>query len=265
MTEQGPDVDHGGSGHDQPSHPTPAPWAPPVEWTPPPAPQPGAAPTPAGPPVPPPPPAAPGWAPDDRPPPLPQHPPPLPHHAPQHPQEPHQPPQLPPPTPGGWQSGPPLAVPTDEMGYPLFGPGSLPSIVRRAVARLIDLTLVFLVYFAAAVPLIHVRDGVVDMSGVPTWYPLLTLAIDTVYESIAVTLFATTIGKRLLGLRVEGPDGTGPGWQRSTVRILFPNMVGAVPGIGALLEPLVFLTAMWNPLRQGLHDRLAGTLVTSTR
>jgi uncharacterized RDD family membrane protein YckC len=156
-------------------------------------------------------------------------------------------------------------VPTDEIGYPLFGPGSLPSIGRRAVARLIDLTLVFLVYFAAAVPLIHVRDGVVDMSGVPTWYPLLTLAIDTVYESVAVTLFATTIGKRLLGLRVEGPDGTGPGWQRSTVRILFPNMVGAVPSIGGLLEPLVFLTAMWNPLRQGLHDRLAGTLVTSTR
>jgi uncharacterized RDD family membrane protein YckC len=42
-------------------------------------------------------------------------------------------------------------------------------------------------------------------------------------------------------------------------------MVGAVPSIGGLLEPLVFLTAIWNPLRQGLHDRLAGTLVTSTR
>ncbi len=256
MTDQGPDVDDGGSGHDQPSHPTPAPWAPPVDWTPTPTPPPA----PARPPVPPPP--TPGWFPDDHLPPLPQHPPPLPHHA---PQQPHQPPQLPPSLPGGWQPGPPLPVPTDELGYPLFGPGSLPSIGRRAVARLIDLALVFLVYFAAAVPLIHVRDGVVDMSGVPTWYPLLTLAIDTVYESIAVTLFATTIGKRLLGLRVEGPDGTGPGWQRSTVRILFPNMVGAIPSIGGLLEPLVFLTAMWNPLRQGLHDRLAGTLVTSTR
>jgi uncharacterized RDD family membrane protein YckC len=156
-------------------------------------------------------------------------------------------------------------VPTDDNGYPLFGPGSLPSIGRRGVARLLDLTLVFLVYFATVVPLVHVRDGVVDMSGVPSWYPLLALAIDTVYESVAVALFATTIGKRLLGLRVEGPEGSRPGWQRSTVRILFPNMVGAVPSIGALLEPLVFLTAMWHPLRQGLHDRLAGTLVTSTR
>jgi uncharacterized RDD family membrane protein YckC len=40
-----------------------------------------------------------------------------------------------------------------------------------------------------------------------------------------------------------------------------PLSLGAVPRIGIYLSSLCYAMALWNPLRQGLHDKAAGTLV----
>jgi uncharacterized RDD family membrane protein YckC len=45
------------------------------------------------------------------------------------------------------------------------------------------------------------------------------------------------------------------------MRALVPLSLGAIPRVGVFLGVLVYSIAMWNPLRQGLHDKAAGTLV----
>ena len=45
------------------------------------------------------------------------------------------------------------------------------------------------------------------------------------------------------------------------MRALVPLSLGAIPRVGVFLGVLVYSIALWNPLRQGLHDKAAGTLV----
>jgi uncharacterized RDD family membrane protein YckC len=49
------------------------------------------------------------------------------------------------------------------------------------------------------------------------------------------------------------------------MRALVPLSLGAIPRIGVVLSMLVYSLALWNPLRQGLHDKAAGTLVVRAR
>jgi uncharacterized RDD family membrane protein YckC len=45
------------------------------------------------------------------------------------------------------------------------------------------------------------------------------------------------------------------------MRALVPLSLGAIPRIGVFLSVMCYAMALWNPLRQGLHDKAAGTLV----
>ena len=45
------------------------------------------------------------------------------------------------------------------------------------------------------------------------------------------------------------------------MRSLVPLALEAIPRVGVFLWLMVYSMAMWSPLRQGLHDKAAGTLV----
>jgi len=45
------------------------------------------------------------------------------------------------------------------------------------------------------------------------------------------------------------------------VRALIPTAVQLVPVVGPGLSLVVYLRAVFHPLRQGLHDAAAGTIV----
>ena len=71
----------------------------------------------------------------------------------------------------------------------------------------------------------------------------------------------TTFGKRLLGLKVTGPDGDEPTIQQAAIREAF-TLVGAIPFIGPLLSLIAWIaigvTINSSPTKQGKHDELAG-------
>jgi uncharacterized RDD family membrane protein YckC len=82
---------------------------------------------------------------------------------------------------------------------------------------------------------------------------LLTTAIGALYFIYFWGVRGATPGKRLLGLAVEGTDGSFPiGLPRATARLLGYLLSGALLGGGFLL---ILLDG------NGLHDRLAGTRV----
>lgn len=87
-------------------------------------------------------------------------------------------------------------------------------------------------------------------------------AFAVVYEAVLLSATGRTLGKWLMRERVEHGDGSRPSWERAALRAAVPGVAWVVPYFGgAILAALVYLTAVFNPLRQGIHDRAAATLV----
>lgn len=141
-------------------------------------------------------------------------------------------------------------------------PGDLPA---RLIARLIDTALLSLIGYPlnAALDLGHM-------------FPLIQAVAIYAYFVPLDAYVGTTLGKRLLGLRVTGPKGGRPRVAQAAIRESFmlaglvafiPFVVGIVPfgtatTIGQVLTLIVWIaigvTINKSPAKQGKHDALAG-------
>jgi uncharacterized RDD family membrane protein YckC len=133
------------------------------------------------------------------------------------------------------------------------------SLGSRLAARLVDALLL-------AVPSTAVTLAVVDLDAdrieVPLWVRAATLVLAAVYEIACVALTGQTVGKRLLHIKVvDVTTGQPPRLDGASIRYLVPSVPALLPGIGAVLTLVVYLSAAWSPTRQGWHDRAAGTVV----
>ena len=126
--------------------------------------------------------------------------------------------------------------PGQRLGRPAEGPGSVGRFGRRLLGVLLDWVIALLIADALLKPL-H-------------WGSFAPLAVFFVEHAVLVGTLGTTIGHRLLGLRVERLSGGLPGPLLGTLRALLLCL--AVP-------PLI-----WDADQRGLHDRYLGTLVVRT-
>jgi uncharacterized RDD family membrane protein YckC len=119
--------------------------------------------------------------------------------------------------------------PGQQFGLPQHGPGSVSSMLRRFAALFID----WLLSLAIATWLTHSQF----------W----TIAVFAVEVYVLTVLLGTTVGKRIMGIRVMRADGgpVGFGW--------------------ALLRTVILLTVVPPLLTdrdlRGMHDRAANTIV----
>ncbi|WAE75206.1 RDD family protein [Streptomonospora nanhaiensis] len=175
----------------------------------------------------------------------------------------------------------PSAPPGPERLYPLAGWRT------RVLARLIDLVLVALPALLVGLVVTLAWVGVQQVSngstqGIEDRYPVFLsvvwFAFYTGYETFALTRRHQTLGKRRLGLKVAPVEGTG---SLGAVRITALVVRAALLALPFLFVYLLFFAlgwlwwllvavmavltggmAAWNrPNRQGLHDRIAGTVV----
>lgn len=132
-----------------------------------------------------------------------------------------------------------------RLGLPRDGVGSVGSFLRRLVALLIDWTLCQLV----AGVLFGMTFG--EVAG---WQAFGPLALFFVVNVVLVTTIGTTIGHRLLGIRVasvDGAAGTPPPPGRAALRAL----------LLCLFVPAVILDADGR----GLHDKAGRAVVVQAR
>ena len=83
-----------------------------------------------------------------------------------------------------------------------------------------------------------------------------------IYDTLMIGFLGRTLGKFAAGTRVVRADTGGRlGWFASAQRAMVPVLASAIPEVGVLLGALVYGVAFADPLRRGIHDRAAGSLV----
>lgn len=159
-------------------------------------------------------------------------------------------------------------APIGANGFPIYGPGSIPSVARRGWAQVMDTLLVALVWLVfIAVTWANVgADGKVTIGTVPFWAIAASRGLDVLYQALAIGFTGRTLGKWIMGLKVEGPNGHRPGFHGATLRILVPNAISLVPVVGPAIAIVLYLVGGTHmPLGRTFYDRGAGTLVVSAR
>ena len=147
---------------------------------------------------------------------------------------------------GSWLDGPGAArpgsadagaYPGERLGRPAQGPGSIASFLRRAGGLFVDW-----------VGCVLIAEGLLAGVARPD---LMALVVLVVVNVLLVGTIGTTVGHRVVGVRVETPAGGPPGPVRALVRSLL---------LVLLVPPL-----LTDADHRGLHDRAAGTVVVRTR
>ena len=106
----------------------------------------------------------------------------------------------------------------------------------------------------------EVKDSA-HVNDLPSWLGtygplvLLGLLIFAAYHIIQWTLWGTTLGKHIMNMKVVGADGKRLGATRAIVRMLGYFFSLSIGGLGG------FLMIVFDPRRQGLHDKLSETYV----
>jgi uncharacterized RDD family membrane protein YckC len=122
----------------------------------------------------------------------------------------------------------------------------LPILVRRVLAHLVD-SAIMLLACGVVVAALTAFPAVVLV--------VLALFLSWLYYAAAEgSGMQATIGKRLLGLKVTDEQGNRIGLARASVRFAGKFLSTATLGIG-------FLMVVFTEKDQGLHDKIAKTLV----
>ncbi len=124
----------------------------------------------------------------------------------------------------------------------------------RLAAAVIDTVLIIVIRLI----LLAVLPGIsiTEYGEIEGWtrYDNILLVADAVYFTLGVSLFSTTVGKRLLGIRVLRTDGS----RVSPIRA-FARYLAYIPS--TLLLCIGFLMIGFTSDKRGLHDRICGTMV----
>lgn len=133
------------------------------------------------------------------------------------------------------------------------------GVVTRGLALALDAVLVVVGLVGGAwlatiiVDLVRFRAPAAPELSATAWR-VLAVSVFCGYNVVGWWLFGRTIGKALLGLRVEAVNGGGvPLWRACLRMLCYP--------VSALLLGLGFAVALVSPQRRTLHDLLAGTRV----
>ena len=143
----------------------------------------------------------------------------------------------------------------------------LASIGQRILAYVLDALVVGIpgAFLVLAFADINITANKVS---IPEWVSVVLAAVSAAYQTVMVHWRGQTLGKMALGITVvHATDGLRPSWWSAGLRALVPWLVSLLP-LGALTLLLwfgVYLVAMFDPHRQGLHDKAAGTLVVRAR
>jgi uncharacterized RDD family membrane protein YckC len=138
----------------------------------------------------------------------------------------------------------------------------------RFLARLIDFVLLWFVFVVIIVPIVVVAMFGGSFGGAFGGLNLGGIVAGIVWAAIVVGYFALmessrgqTVGKMLMKLETQGPDGENPSLEMAVKRNIWMAL-GIIPVIGGLIElgaaGYIGVTISQSPTNTGWHDTFAG-------
>jgi hypothetical protein len=159
------------------------------------------------------------------------------------------PPMMPPPPPGG---GMPPMMPAGGGGYAMATPGNLASPGMRIVGGLIDVVILLVINGIIGT----ILQKATGLAGV------INLVIDVAYFGYFWSSRGASIGMMPFGFKVRDlQTGQYPTLGKAALRgFIWTLEVGfTICIIGAV----GWLWQLWDPQKQAIHDKVAGTIVTT--
>lgn len=137
-------------------------------------------------------------------------------------------------------------------------------LVRRIAAFFIDQALLFAVVIGLTIAFgVDTGDASDTDRNSVLAISLMGIALAITYHTVAVARYGRTLGKRLMSLRVVSmPQGGQVSWSYAALRALVPAAAVLLPVVGNVAGIAVYAWAIFDKRRRGLHDKLAGTMVT---
>lgn len=136
----------------------------------------------------------------------------------------------------------------------------LATFTRRLIAQLIDALVVFLAVGALTLVGLALSpewglEGGQQLGLTVSQFVLISCAVVGIaYHTVLIATWGATVGKLLLAMQVIHTSGRRVGWWEALSRT-----VGLVASLATL--GLIFLLIARDRTNQGLHDKLAGTMV----
>jgi uncharacterized RDD family membrane protein YckC len=156
--------------------------------------------------------------------------------------------------------------PPRAQDFPASGPNSLASLWQRLGGWLLDVLVTIVPATLVVLPFVDF-DAFRDTGELPTYATAIPLLVWLVYSVVLLAWQGRTLGCRVLGIRVARyADGAKPTFEQASLRCLLPASIAAIPipivNAGWIV---VYMGALYNPLRRGFQDFAGGTIVIRTR
>jgi hypothetical protein len=136
----------------------------------------------------------------------------------------------------------------NRLGLPESGTGSVPGVGRRLVGLVLDWILALMIAWGAYGAGLIGR-GVPSPEEASTLVGNTALVVFAAMNILLLTLFGTTVGRRIVGVGISATgERSWPWFVSMTVR--------------TLLLCLVIPAVIYDRDTRGLHDRAAGTVAT---
>jgi uncharacterized RDD family membrane protein YckC len=133
---------------------------------------------------------------------------------------------------------------------------------KRAAGLFVDQLLAAIIPVVVLVAMGKNAHDIWNNTNLVFWLNAAMVSIGLVHETVGVWRWGRTVGKLVMGTRVVHVLDGGPvALSSAFIRSLLPAALSVIPGIGAMLSLGVYLWAFFDPRRQGIHDKAAGTLV----
>ena len=158
--------------------------------------------------------------------------------------------QPPPPPPSG--GGPPM-MPPPGGGYAMATPGNLASPGMRIVGGLIDVVILIIIN-AIVAAILQKAQGVAG---------IVNLAVDIAYFAYFWSSRGQSIGMMPFGFKVRDvATGQYPTIGKAALRgFIWTLEVGFTV---CIIGTIGWLWQIWDPQHQAVHDKIAGTIVTTS-
>ncbi|MGH7762567.1 MAG: RDD family protein [Candidatus Dormibacteraceae bacterium] len=157
----------------------------------------------------------------------------------------------PPPPPGGGM--PPMMPPGGGGGYAMAAPGNLASPGMRIVGGLIDVVILLVINGIIGT----ILQKLTGLAG------LIDVVIDVVYFGYFWSSRGASIGMMPFGFKVRDmATGQYPTMGKAALRgFIWVLEVGLTV---CIVGAIGWLWQLWDPQKQAIHDKVAGTIVTTS-